>query len=264
MTLSRMRVTAAACAVGGATAVVLAACGSSSTSSSSPASSAPARSAAATVSGQPAGSASASTRTTTRTTSELISQMKAAVKSASSVHVAGQLVGSGKSVALNLGLHRSGDLAGTITNNGTQAQVLSANGKVYAKATKALLQRENASGAACALLCGKYLELPAAQASALTGGLSMSKLTGSVSRQQPGLTQQGVVTVDGQSAIVLRGADGSTLDVAANGPAYPLRVVARGVSKGVLTYSQWNKVPMPTAPPSGQVVNINQLKAGTS
>jgi hypothetical protein len=31
-----------------------------------------------------------------------------------------------------------------------------------------------------------------------------------------------------------------------------------------LTFTQWNKVPTPTAPPAGQVVNVNQLKAGIS
>jgi hypothetical protein len=236
-----MRVSVAACAIGAGAALALTACGSSATSSSSSASSSP-----------------------TRTTNQLVSQVKAAVKGASSVHLNGQIVSGSASTGVNLGLLRSGELSGFVAHNGRPVQVIGTKNKVYVKTTAALLRQLNVPDSVCTIICGKFLQLPAGQASSITGDLSLSNLTNSIAGKQPAFTQQGRTTVNGQSAIVLRSANGSTLDVAANGKPYPLRAVSTGTHKGTLTFTQWNKVPTPTAPPAGQVVNVNQLKAGIS
>src|ERR1035441_10021106 len=68
------------------------------------------------------------------------------------------------------------------------------------------------------------------------------------------------ITIGGEQALVLAGSDGSTLDVAAHGNAYPLRAIApKSAKAGEITFSQWNAVPVITAPPAGQVVNLSQL-----
>jgi hypothetical protein len=90
----------------------------------------------------------------------------------------------------------------------------------------------------------------------------MTTMTGMlVSRQLPAFTEVGTTKVAGQPAYVLRATDGSTLDASAAAPHYPLAASATGSPSGpgavhqIVTYSQWNSVPAPTAPPAGQVVN---------
>jgi hypothetical protein len=199
-----------------------------------------------------------------RSTATLISQMKAAVNAATSMHLAGQLPNGGRPVALDLGVHRAGDLAGTITQNGVPLRLIGAEGNFYVKATLAFLRELRAPTAVCAVMCGKYVQMSDAQGSELAAGLSMASLTRSLIAGLPKFRQAGTATVGGRAAVVLRGADGSTLDVAARGKPYPLRLAAPVGRHESVVFSQWNTVATPGAPRSGEVINLNQLKAGSS
>ncbi len=107
-------------------------------------------------------------------------------------------------------------------------------------------------------MCGKYVELTSAQTSALAGDFTMRTLLGSLTGALPRLADAGTTTVNGQQARVLRASDGSTLDVAATGTPYPLRVIGKA-HRGRLDFSQWNSVPRPVAPPASQVINVSRL-----
>jgi hypothetical protein len=113
-------------------------------------------------------------------------------------------------------------------------------------------------------MCGKYVQMSGTQASDLAGSLSMASLTRSLIAGLPKLTQAGTTQVSGQPAIVLRGADGLTLDVAARGKPYPLRAYAAPGRHETVVFSEWDKVAVPAAPRAGQVINLSQLKAGSS
>lgn len=210
------------------------------------------------------GSASGPAAHAHRDAATLVSEMKAAVGGAKSVHMAGRLSHGGRSVAVNLGVFRTGALTGTITQGGVRLELIGAQGKVYVKATPAFLRELRASAAVCAIICGKYVQMSGLQASDLAGSLSMMNLTRSLTGGLPRFTRSGTTTVGGQSAVVLRGADGSTLDVAAHGKPYPLRVVAPPDRNETVLFSQWDAVATPAAPRAGEVINLNQLKAGTS
>jgi hypothetical protein len=237
-----------ALAVAGA--LALAACGGSASGSGS-------------ASGGSSASASSGTAAPDGTASSIITRMKAAVRSASSMHMDGRLTDSGKPVGLNLSLLRSGGLNGTITQNSVPLSLIGADDKIYVKATRAFLNELHASSV-CSLMCGKWVQMSGSQADQLTGSLSMENLTKSLTTGLPSFKKTGMTTVGGQQAVELKSADGSTLDVAAQGKPYPLRVVAPSGSEGSVIFSQWDKVPAPKPPPSSEVINIDKLKASTS
>jgi len=219
--------------------------------------------------GPPPGAARSATRSVvlsaaTRSPSQTVAEMRKAVQAASSVHLSGVLRNGGKPIGLNLGLIRSGEFAGTLTQNGIPLRLIDAGGKVYVKATAAYLRELKVPASVCSIMCGKYVEVSSAQARSLSGSLSMSALLSSFTGKVPRLTNAGTTTVAGRKGQVLQGPDGSRLVVAATGTPYPLQAVGRQgnggqQSNGTLNFSQWNAVPRPMAPPASQVINLNKI-----
>jgi hypothetical protein len=193
-----------------------------------------------------------------RSPSQTVAQMQKAVQGATSVHLSGVLRNGGKPIGLNLGLIRSGDFAGTITQNGVPLMLIDVGGKAYVKVTAAYLRQLNVSPSVCPVMCGKYVELTPAESASLAGNLSMPALLSSFTGRAPRFTGAGTTTVAGRKGQVLRGPDGSRLVVAATGTPYPLQAVGRQGS-GSLTFTQWDAVPRPAAPPPGQVIDLNRL-----
>lgn len=193
----------------------------------------------------------------------LATSVQNSVHDASSVHVNGAVSDRGVPVGLNLGINRAGDISGTIHENGANLNVLSANGKVFIKATPEFLKQAHAPAGACSVVCGRWVELPPKQASQLTRQLTMSSLTGEASSgsaaNQQKVTEAGTTTVNGQPAWVLKSPDGSTVDVSQQSTPYPLQVKSGNAKQGALQYSQWNSVPQPKAPPANQVINLSHL-----
>jgi hypothetical protein len=193
-----------------------------------------------------------------RSPSQTVQQMRKAVNAASSVHLSGILRNGGKPIGLNLGLIRSGDFAGTITQNGVPLLLIDVSGKAYVKATAAYLHELKVPASVCSIMCGKYVELTPAEAASLAGNLNMSALLASFTGKTPRFTNAGTTTVAGREGQVLGGPDGSRLVVAATGTPYPLQAVGRRGS-GTLNFTMWNAVPRPAAPPGDQVINLSQL-----
>jgi len=210
------------------------------------------------------GSGNGGSAAASRSTPELVSQMKTAVRNATSMHLTGQVDANGRQAVLDLSLLRSGDLSGSITENGVPLHLIGSGGKVYVKATPAFLRQLRESKAVCVLMCGKYVQMSGAEGSRLSGSLSMTNLTRALTSSIPHLTRTGTATVAGQQAIELRGADGSTVDVAASGPPYPLRVISPPSHHERVLFSQWNQVHTPTPPKSSEVINLSKLKASNS
>lgn len=93
----------------------------------------------------------------------LVSEARSSMRSASSVHVSGQLSRNGVPISVDANVTRSGDLAGTVGQHGASLQVIAASGKVYIQATPAFLREMKVPAAACATSCGKWLELTQAR-----------------------------------------------------------------------------------------------------
>jgi hypothetical protein len=233
--------------VAGCAAIVISGCGSSGSSSGG------------STSGSASGSAGASPKEPSSTA--LVTSMQASVRQASSVHVDGHLTNNGTPISVNLDMHRNGDVSGTVSQNGAPFEVIGVGSAIYIKATRSFLQEVKAPTSACAVVCGKWLQLTSAEARQLTGDLSMASLTAPLSSGKvPVLTEAGSDNVNGQSAWVLRASDGSMLDVSSASRHYPLSASTGGSPAEVVTYSQWNAAPQPAAPPANQVLNLNNLK----
>jgi hypothetical protein len=186
--------------------------------------------------------------------------MKAAVLAAGSVHLNGTLTGAaGQAVGLDVGLTRSGGIAGTVTQGGVPLTIVDAAGTVYIKATRAFLAELNVSASVCSVMCGKYVAMSSAKGDQLARELSMPQMLHSVTGNLPAFTSTGTQTINGQLAQVLRGSDGSTLAVAATGTPYPVAAISPPGQRDRLGFSQWNSVPQPTPPPASQVINLSKL-----
>ncbi len=207
--------------VAGSAAVVIAGCGGSTSANTSPANPPPMGSAPASSApsgGQP-GPASAA----------LVTAMQTAVRQASSVHISGSVASGRAPISVNLGVHRNGDVSGTVSENGAPFQVIGIAGTIYIKATEQFLKQVNAPASACSVVCGKWLKLTSAEASQLTGDLNMNSLVAPLSSGKvPKLAEAGRKTVGGQAAWILRAADGSTLAVSSASRHYPLAASTGG------------------------------------
>lgn len=191
---------------------------------------------------------------------DLQSSARSSVASASSVHFNGNVTSNGVPVGVDMGVSRSGDLSGSITQNGAKLDVLGVGGKVYIKATPEFLKEVSAPSSACAVICGRWVQLPPREAGAITSQLNLRNLTGNIdSGQAAHFTEAGTSTVNGQAAYVLKAGNGATLEVSQSSPHYPLQAHAGAGKSGTVTFSQWNAVPRPTPPPASQVVNLNNL-----
>jgi hypothetical protein len=187
--------------------------------------------------------------------------MQASVRQANSVHVTGHLTSNGVPITVNLDMHRNGDVAGTESLNGAPFQVIGVHSTVYVKATPSFLHQVKAPPSACAIACGKWLQLTPALASQLASDFSMSNFTAPLtSAQLPKFTEAGTKAVNGQTAWELRAPAGVTLAVSSAGRHYPVAASASGSANEVIIYSHWDSARQPVAPPANEVLNLNNLK----
>lgn len=187
----------------------------------------------------------------------------ATLRAATSVHLSGTVQDGGKTLAVNLGMTRSGQTSGQMSEDGAVLTVLATQGHAYVKLNAAFLKLSQLPASACSLFCGRYLELTPAQSQALLNGLNMTGLLNSLIPYIAGtpahaVSYQGTVSVGGTLAWLLV-SNGTSVFVAARGKPYVLRVVAPQPGEGALNFTQWDAVRIPGPPPAGQVVHLSQL-----
>lgn len=205
--------------------------------------------------------ASSSSQSVGRTVADILPRIQSAVKSASSVHMAGTATDGSQQIRFDLSFYGKSELSGTITENGGGFSVLTVNGKSYIRASTAFLRFARAPSAACATICGKYIELPGSDARQITGSLSMSDLSRQAFARLPPATSADAsetfvpATYRGQPVLKFQHG-GDTIDVARTGTPYPVLISASGTA---IIFSEWNAVSAPAAPPASQVLNISQL-----
>ncbi len=208
-----------------------------------------------------AGCSSGSTSTPGGTTASvpsvaaLISSMKSGFASAESVRMTGTLHEQGKTITLNLGMLRNGDMSGTLNVGSTHLTLIVTGGKAYELVTKeffrTIQQHTHVPDAVCNLMCGKYLAVPIGSFTSF----SLPGMTSQIEKKIPVPSSIVAVrtTYRGQPAYQLSG-DGTKLYLARNGVHYLLGMVAPA-NFGMLNFSDWNAVPPVTPPPASQVYN---------
>ncbi|MGO8958895.1 MAG: hypothetical protein ACLQFR_16215 [Streptosporangiaceae bacterium] len=202
--------------------------------------------------GSPAGSKPAA---------KLMPEVQAAAKAATSVHMAGSVDQGSQAATINMSFSGN-SVAGTVGLNGASFYLLSLNGATYIKLDAGFLKYAKAPAAACATICGKYVELPASSASQITGSLSMKQLVNGIfsNKNMSSAAASGCefspATVNGQSVLQCR-QGAYAVDVAAQGKPY--LVYFTGPNGQHIAFSDWNSVTLPPAPPADKVISLSKL-----
>jgi hypothetical protein len=196
-----------------------------------------------------------------RAASALLPAVQAAVKSARSVHITGSVTSASQAITLDVSFAGNGGLAGTMAVNGASFGLLTRSGQTYIKVNAAFLRTAKAPAAACTTICGKFVEVPAADAQTITGALSMRGLIQNMFRQIPAAARSSSVrftpgNYDGEPALRFSH-DGYTLIVAGKGTPYPLAISGRNGE--YLDFSDWNDVTLPPPPAASQLVNLSEI-----
>ena len=181
---------------------------------------------------------------------------RAAVAAARSVHISAVLAGGGEHGGMDVSLAFPASLYGVMSPGGQPFTVLASQASTYVTVTAALLARLKLPATRCPVICGRYLRLPAASARGLLGASPWS-LIGSLRRDIGQFSGVRAATLDGQPAWQVS-IPGGTAYVAAQGPAYPLRVVQ---GRDRVDYSQWDGATVPPPPPASLVTGLGQLSA---
>jgi hypothetical protein len=183
-----------------------------------------------------------------------------ALQKAGAAHLTGTGTQNGKPMTLDV--HVVGSSAsGTVTMGGAKVDLVSVGGKVYVRASSDFWSQNGVPAAAEALLNGKWVIVPAQAASELQQ-FSLKGLADQLRHPSNGTIKDAVHTdtVDGAKVVVVTESDGSTLDVAATGTPYPLRIVDKGSDAGTITASEFGKKTTITAP-SG-ALDLSRLAGG--
>jgi hypothetical protein len=187
------------------------------------------------------------------TVASLITSMKAGFAHANSVRIDGTGTISGKAVTLNVGMFRSGDMAGDITEGPLDGNVVVSSGKLYFYVSKKFFSylhtTESVPMSACKVMCGKYVATTNTFGSFTLAALSKQFEAGvPVVSSVPRIR---VTTYHGQPAYELSDAKGRQVFLAKNGTHYMLGIVDPGQLR--LSFSEWNAVPPVTAPPVSKI-----------
>jgi hypothetical protein len=185
----------------------------------------------------------------------------AAATASTGVHIMGSVTNGGKPLKLNLNLVTGKGGSGTVTTNGLTFQIIRIGTKAYFKGGAAFWSHFAGSGLGTQLN-GRWIE-----ASATSGDLAsftpltdVTQLFTSVLGSHGPLEKaSGNVTANGKAAVALIDSGlGSTLLVAANGPAYPLGLEEKG--GGVVTFDHWNQPVSLQAPKNA--LELDKLQPG--
>jgi hypothetical protein len=184
------------------------------------------------------------------TPSQILAAATSATKNASGYEVTSS--GDFPDSITSLDLRVAGaEYRGTFVVAGVTIHVMQVAGNVYVSAPAAYYTDAGESSATAADLNDVWVEgavgsKVANDYLALSARLDISSDLSSTGT----VTADGTGTVDGQPVVSLKATDGSTVDIASSGPAYPVRVTTTGADATVYNLSNWNGIGTFTPPPN--------------
>jgi len=183
---------------------------------------------------------------------QIVKDAQSAATAAGAVHVSGTVTTGGTSVGVDLHLVGDNHAKGHLTVSGFGIDVVRVGDTVYIRGSKAFYTKF-AGATAAALLNGKWLS-----GAATTGSFaSFEQLTDMKTFFSGMLGSHGTLakgkeaTVAGQKAIAIDDTTkGGTLYVATTGKPYPVELTKTGSTsdKGTVTFTDWDKTTTVTAP----------------
>jgi len=183
-----------------------------------------------------------------------------ALEKAGAAHLTGTGTQDGKPMQLDVTVVGA-DATGTVSMDGAKLDLVNAGGKLYIRASGDFWTQNGIPASAVSLLDGKWVILPADAAGELSQ-FSLKGLADELRHPTDGKIKDAVhtATVDGKKVVVVTQSDGSTLDVAATGTPYPLKIVDKGSEASTITASDFGKKTKISAP-SG-ALDLSQLAGG--
>ena len=189
----------------------------------------------------------------------IVTAAMSAVRSATSVHVAGNVPSSGSRITFDLNLVNGMGGQGSMTRNGLSFQLVTVGNEVYINGPIAFWQKL-VGNAAAPLLWGKWIKAPATgQLATLATLTDLQKLFSQLLSSHGRLLKGSMTTVHGQPVIAVNDTtNGGTLYVATRGRPYPIEVVKNGSDSGQVAFDRFNQ-PVTLKPPS-EAIDVSQLQ----
>ena len=188
--------------------------------------------------------------------SSLVQTTKADFRNVKSVRLTGHLREAGNPVTVDLKMLRSGDFSGSVSLSGANFSILRVGSTTYAHVSRSffafLHTTRHVPSGTCALICGKWITLPAGT----FPQLSLSSLAGQFDKHvtAPKGTHTSVTTFAGQAAYKVA-SKGKAAFFAKNGHHYLIGFHDQKQDIA-LTFSEWNSVPPISPPPASKVVHL--------
>lgn len=171
-----------------------------------------------------------------RSADQVLIDSATAMRSVHSFHMVGTISTSAGSGDVDLRVASATAFAGSITSSGVRVDIVVVNGVTYAHGRDFFLR--TAGQSAAGTIGDSWARVPGSP----LGDFGMVTDSGRIADRMLGchgtITSAGTVTVGGRRAIELvdagdlPGTTASTIDVALDGPPYPLHVVQRGNARG--------------------------------
>jgi hypothetical protein len=195
--------------------------------------------------------------TGSRSAADLLRAARAAFAAAPSVHVTGTAVRGSDAYVVDLRLKGAAGGTATIRTSGQTVNVVRIGDIAYVGGDLAFWRGVTGDDAQARAMVGSYVKVPARQGN--FGQFTVFTQPDVVTAVLPDPAAPATVgprtTIGGRAAIPVRAGDGSTLSVAATGPAYPLRL--DGLASGQVVFLDFSDygadVPL-VAPPVKSVV----------
>src|SRR5436305_3432932 len=157
---------------------------------------------------------------------QILSDAVNVAQNASSVRVSGSISDSGKPISVDLKLVNGKGGAGSMTIQGAPVQIVAVNNTLYLNGSDAFWSKVGGGSAVVSLLRGKWLKAPATGSfSSLANLTSMHTLFGQLLDSHGKLTKGSTSTVNGRAAVPVTDATKDrTIHVATGGKPYPLQL----------------------------------------
>jgi hypothetical protein len=191
---------------------------------------------------------------------EIVNRSLQALREAVSFRLKGATTDEDMKIDVDL-MYRGEDVIGKVTVDGAGLELIKVGTLLYIKPDEtALKELSRGNNAVAALLRGKWLK-GLADSGDLAGFGEIADID-QVLKPSGELSKGETKDVNGTPAITLeeKSAGGDKLYVATVGPPYPLRIEGEGGdSRGVLDFSEFGAEVDVKAPPSTEVVDVDQL-----
>ena len=171
---------------------------------------------------------------------------------AKSAHVKGVYTWAHAKLTVDVGMLRSGQMEGFINNEGLPMPMIDVGGKMYVKTTPGLAAFYHQ--ASCAPVCGKYAIYPPRSAAGMVRSMGWKWTWNMLTQMADYVSKPVHTTFHGQPALQAKASGydrGAYIIVTATPQTVPLEAVDPGHFK--LTFSNWNSVPVPAAPPKSKM-----------